>query len=119
MSPKSKHAFPCGPDEVPGLTLRDYFAAHAPAVPDWFVWHAPAHPKLEWPRLPKDAPSEDLDAVSCYENAGADLPEHLRWYAEKKEAFRYAKEMARNADQTGRVVAWRWHYATAMVAGDV
>lgn len=40
-------AFPSvdlGADVQPGMSLRDYFAAHAPAVPEWFSPDIPHQP---------------------------------------------------------------------------
>jgi len=39
ISDEGGTAFPIGPQGCidPGMTMRDYFAANAPLVPDWFL----------------------------------------------------------------------------------
>jgi hypothetical protein len=83
---------PIGADVIKdhaGMTLRDYFAAHAPAVPDWFK-HEPTSPM---PHIVagNETMREHVESKMIY-NA---------WVNEQK-AFKF--------------FAWRTFYADAMLA---
>ena len=112
-----------------GMTLRDYYAAHAPQVPPWFAWAALPEGLNITAALRQQADYnaltiQDLERLRESENDGefilADLPQHLVPIADaaNRAAFaswreRSAAEERRTAD---RFFAWRWHYADQMLA---
>lgn len=114
-----KSAFP-HPDGYEGMSLREYFAAHAPTeIPAWFHYTKP----------PKDFPKHpSLDEISTDENDPHrrevdswlqdpiyDLPEELQWFANKVKAHYDGKECWEQAAQRARYFQWRWAYADAMI----
>lgn len=117
----------CGiTEEQDGMTLRDYFAAHAPPVPYWFEPNMPGKPKLS---SAKDYPFSKaaMEAIRdwvhdpCYdveEAAGftpADVETLARFKTNQKEeiAARVKWNLTRELQKS---VQWRWQYADAMLA---
>jgi hypothetical protein len=98
-----------------GMSMRDYFAAHAPEVPDWFE-HTP--PKRELPENPK---TDELDethrktAEDWRRDPIFDLPEELEWWGDKVKAYADAKSRWQTENQIARLVQWRYVYADEMV----
>jgi len=72
--------------DVTGMTLRDWFAGQAPAVPDWFMWGEIIAQKENEPWI------------------GASNDEKNAFSAE-------IQELAMR-----RIIAWPWAYADAMIA---
>lgn len=104
------------PDQ-PGMSLRDYFAAHAPTdIPDWFKHREPVkyYPDCpHWSTLPNEDHREI--ARSWIDDPCYDLPDELRWFQEKFEAYQDAAIAWREQDALERYIQWRWHYADAML----
>lgn len=113
-----------------GATLRDYFAARAPEVPEWY---RPA-------QLPPLPPILSNQAALALQPAYAELPEHNKlqlseWMRDDswdlddavaaigkaaKDAIAAsvtARTAAGNAAETYRFIAWRWRYADLMLHG--
>lgn len=80
----SAHAEPANP----GMTLRDYFAAHAPEMPEWFQCKPP-EPNPFGSKLKGELTIEQRHEYEAW---------HARYW---QHAF----------------LAWRWHYADMMVRG--
>jgi hypothetical protein len=100
-----------------GMTLRDYFAAHAPAeIPTWFT-----HVELAktFPPMPE---VEELDethhkiAGDWRRDGCFDLPEEIAWWGEKVVAHRTGKASWEDLNRRERYVQWRWAYADMMLA---
>lgn len=86
-------AFPGAGPEYPqpkGMTLRDYFAAHAPDVPDWFKHAAPTP-------IPLVSDAAVVGDAAHYKAKA----ERNNWIDEQKAA---------------KFFAWRGFYADCMVA---
>lgn len=111
------------PVEHHGMTLREYFAAHAPGCPDWY-WPEFAVPRPK-PPDPEDyihadvnpCAKEDRKEIQGWLSYGCyDLPEHLQAFQRAHADHRNrvaAWDLMRNKN---RVVAWRWEYAELMLA---
>lgn len=102
---------------------RAYFAAHAPDVPDWFKWENPqAKPVLE--RADKVLSREayalwegrHFDVILDEEYRKKFMPE-VRAFTEHQDATQRAIDYWSMKDHLGRIAAWRWAYADAMMAG--
>jgi hypothetical protein len=102
-----------------GMNLRQYYAAHAPAeIPDWFEF-TPATPR---PAMPDkfteltDEQRNQLEGLGDWlEETQVDLEvvefaRRLQKAREETKAWHLAKE-------SGRYIAWRWHYADMMLSG--
>jgi hypothetical protein len=119
--------------EQDGMSLREYFAAHAPAVPDWFEPFAGNEPSIPskldraeaMPQVPGFAAlSQDhRNYLMAWATSGGDhwdAPEDVEVFTEaawklieQREAeIREAKQ--RLAAQ--RFFRWRWYYADQMLA---
>lgn len=101
-----------------GMSTRDYFAAHAPAMPDWFNWKNP-EPFPAAPRADKELSQEHYQQ---WQGLGDYLEDHE--VAPEVLAFRERRDdiLAKQAtwnqhDSFGKFTAWRWAYADAMVQG--
>ena len=113
-----------------GMSLRDYFAAHAPEVPPWFTWAAlpqglnitdalrlqPGYSALTLADLERLRESEhegDLELV--------DLPDHLKPIAAAaNQAARdswAARSAAEESRKAKRFFEWRWYYADQVRLG--
>ena len=121
-------AFPQGYDyinDIPlvsptGMSLRDYFAAHAPAeIPTWF-YDGFVKKEYDGPAMPDpDAVENISDRDMCIEwmrDPVFDLPEHLRRFQNAVKAHRQAMDRHRSDEHARVYIAWRWAYADAMLA---
>jgi hypothetical protein len=115
-------AFPC-PSEH-GMSLRDYFAARAPAaIPKWFVHRKPPR---DFPELPRwfeffDGEADRKSARLWLDGGDFDLAEQVtdpdrgRAFAGQVVASREGYAAWKAADVAERYFQWRWHYAAAML----
>lgn len=78
---------------VGGMTLRDYFAAHAPEMPEWF-------------KIPPTRPMPPMEF----------MPDDFDSDFEVKQAKQHRQEW-RDEQAAAALFAWRWHYADMMVRG--
>ena len=108
-----------------GMIMRDYFAAHAPPVPDAFQFQPPplqrpAEAQIDsYPEhLHKRMREWQLDG--CWELTDKNLPADdnrlLRRFDDATSAFTRACFDHAKQVELERVVAWRWHYADMMLA---
>lgn len=99
------------------ITRRDWFAAQAPAVPDWFEW-APADPMPEYPdphqRL-TDEQRGEWDGLGDWLD-DKDVDPAVLAFRDEYRAACAASTAWHNRKTLGREVAWRWHWADAMLA---
>ena len=113
--------------EAEGMSLRDYFAAHAPAEPQaWFEPTMPPYPQT--PPVPADLPEAVrcrieswcndpcYDLVGLFGNANPELLQRVQafddaWSAARKEQRAHNLEYARR-----QLVQWPWAWADAMLA---
>ncbi len=107
-------------EQLSNLTVRDYFAAEAPAeIPGWFK-HKPAAVNVpampDWRELPKDHQivAQDWLHDSCFD-LGGEIPA-LVSFQQPAEAHWKAKAEARLRDEQERYIQWRYHYASMMLA---
>jgi hypothetical protein len=99
----------------PGMSLRQYYAAHAPAVPDWFKYNhdeRPPSPHLSeltfdqavqfkmWMSL--RPPKEPLDPA-------------VKDFIERKKSSKEELDEWRDRMREAKFFAWRWHYADMMM----
>lgn len=121
-SPKSHY----GMQGELGMTLRDYFAAHAPVAPDSFQCKKPpqpARPKTVDKAFQNDRLrrlASDYRRDPCFElsEMGETLKERegLRQFQLAQDSYASACELWRKAFETYRQIEWRWFYADAMLA---
>lgn len=107
-----------------GMTLREYFAAHAPAnVPTWFQHQPPAktHGDPPMPKVPE--PPRDQAEGETYTDFTSRRAEMVEVYNAAFQALKPTRAMwvLQEAawvrrDCMARLVQWRWAYAEAMVA---
>ncbi len=99
-----------------GMSLRAWFAAHAPEVPEWFT-HVP------WPNKPTPpTPAEELAGPPPEEGA----PENYAWtarvngiyagQAKERQAYAQANILWKQADRLSCLAQWGWAYADALLA---
>jgi hypothetical protein len=133
-------AFPTPGDELvgrtDGMTLRDYFAAHAPDMP---AWYDAANPPTRYPRaMPEvDRPHDFVEWDEGDDGAGRvtrlslvarwrspepaggrvawNLPQSLAAYQAQFEAWRAARDRWDRAEAGRRYFAWRYAYADGML----
>lgn len=133
QSEQGGSAFPRGVGDRGGMTLRDYFAAHAPVeIPQWFQITdfppLPAEPAVpeglseRGAKLARDWRNDPIFELSNYA-ADNELPASdeplLAAYASAMEAWWDAKEEHGRDKEAARFFSWRWHYAAMMVRGVV
>lgn len=121
------------PRDAQGMSLRDYFAAHAPPMPDWFnvAWEpGPDRPEiidrspfLQIPRLREAvyawrkawhvpaSPPHKLTAIGETDQERAWLEEYEKWWDQYFDAC----EERRNRHERDRYFAWRFRYADQML----
>lgn len=102
---------------IGGMTLRDYFATHAPLdIPSWFE-HVP--PAKDVPPMPDhttlDAAHQQI-AISWQKDPCFDLPEEIKWFGDKVKAHRDAKAAWSDANYAARTFQWRYAFADGMLA---
>jgi hypothetical protein len=99
-----------------GYIRLHLFAMFAPAeIPEWFTGIKPAY---EGPAYPdKDALTrDDLKIVNAWLGDPIfDLPEHLKWWESKFEAWQEAQSDYRKDCWIARYFQWRWWYAEQML----
>ena len=103
----------CENHHQPGMSLRDYLAAHAPEAPDWFQPTTPPKPKSVWvhsevPGMTYDTPREALQA--CKEVHGYENDEEV---SDQNAQARRAWEDMREKE---KVLQWPYAYADAVLA---
>lgn len=101
---KNPNAFPQSSNDSNGMSLRDYFAAHAPRkIPDWF------EPKLT--PLPERDPCWEW-CEGCKSDSDCEGGKHCKELIE----FNQHTARIRKLQQVERYSKWRWHYADLMLA---
>lgn len=110
---------------VPGISRRDFFAAHAPPVADDFDLADP----LPFPPKPAsvaaydalddvrrrdftDCPDGQAEATAWYARRGA----HIDAMNADRDAWAAENRRVKAANALAREVAWRWHWADVMLA---
>ena len=95
-----------------GATMRDYFAANAPEVPDWFKYTpGPQTPRPAMPVL-QEQPEEVIKAVA---DRNKKSPAYEIW-AKLLSAHEEAVAAWHVEINAQRFFAWLWRYATLMMA---
>jgi hypothetical protein len=102
------------------VTLRDYFAMHAPAeIQTWFDFVEPTYTGTQKPKI-GSIPEDDRQDAACWlSDPCFDLDEerpHLKAFCDQARAYwnesrAWISEVAKLKN-----VAWRWAYADAMLA---
>lgn len=99
------------------LTLRDYFAVHAPDdIPGWFeatLSPATMPPMPRWQDLDK---VHQNTALSWINDGCFDLPNELEWFGKQVIRHREAHVQESQRRMHARYFQWRWHYADRMLA---
>jgi hypothetical protein len=114
----------------PPISLRNYFAAHAPEVPEWFLSSLPPQPnRLDlWTHFTspdqqywlKDFKPDEITQEKQWP-ADAKVPQSF-----KDEVTAYLAEIDKgfndihaweNQEKIRRIVEWRFYYADNMIAG--
>lgn len=103
-----------------GMTLRDYFIAHAPAEPQpWFEpvlnIAAPVMPKVP-PNLNKDESETLHDVGEGYITAVDVSSQRLREYLEARDAYTKLSHAYRKALERARYVQWPFAWADEILA---
>lgn len=117
-----KDAFP-HPEGSAGMSLREYFAAHAPDdIPEWFTHIKPEQDFPPMPDLseistdPKDPHRKlalDWQRDPCFD-LWDQVPE-LKWYADEVIAHREGRSAWEDANRRARYFQWRYAYADGMI----
>jgi hypothetical protein len=101
--------------EMPGMSLRAYFAAHAPEVPHWFEHVAPAMGFKQPPTI-EDLPEELKDAARDFlDSEEEQAPAGLEDWFEARKAGYAARAKWQSENHMARLTQWRWAYADAMM----
>lgn len=87
-----------------GMTTREYFAAHAPAQPEF--WFEPNIPMVERAELPLPHGN-----VAYKEHC-----DKCREYFKERERLDHEHDKKQSEYKMSRFVIWRWAYADAMIA---
>lgn len=95
-----------------GLTKREYFAAKAPAVPDWFIHKQPIKPQR--PQF-NGTPDDDKLIRNWHNDGFEDLPDHLQWYADEWIKYQDERQMWEKENQKARFFQWSTYYADALI----
>src|SRR6185369_16843545 len=98
-------------------TKREYFAACAPEeIPNWFKAIETGKPKApdSYRSLPDDSPHKEL-LTQWHGDPIFDLPEELKWYQEKWEAYWNEKSDWEKENARSRYFQWRWYFADQMI----
>lgn len=102
------------------MNTRDYFAAHAPAVPDWFeyvdavtLWTLPAVPTHWTPAQRKqwEGYGDYLEDKDCSPEVLAFAQEWTRL----NDLIRVENPQLIRENADGRFFAWRYYYADRMM----
>lgn len=100
-----------------GLTKREYFAAHAPEVPDWFEHKTAPFPKepKSWIDMAPDDPFKE-EARQWYQDRSYDIAsEELQWFQQAWENFWEERHIWNKQDKANRYFQWRYYYADMML----
>lgn len=115
-----------------GMSLRSYFAAHAPAVPEWFEPFTGKEPSIP-PQLQRlealqslasfaALPEEDVEYVTrwCDADGSWNLAPRLHYLITESWDLIEAREIeirrVKGLIHQTRFFKWRWHYADMMLA---
>lgn len=101
-----------------GMTLRQYYAAHAPDPPDWFEPFEIDIEKLGKP--PEIDPANDTEKFIVhrwFQDRSIAVPASLKPKLEEIAAWQKAKREAATAAIAESFFAWRWYYADMMLSG--
>lgn len=99
-----------------GMSRRDYFAARAPAAPDWFSFEAGSNPP-KYPSVEELSPALQDQAklvIGCKmkpRDAEPEVQEFMRRYRPAKAEY----DAWRRAQQEAKFFAWRFYYADQMI----
>lgn len=102
------------------LTLREYFAAHAPESPPWFDYDHPGEPQP--PEAPSTLDMAEMGMLNNARNRGT-LPRYIestqngvgKLYAQQLIAYQDAVYKWSQEAEMMLLVKWRWAYADAMM----
>lgn len=100
-----------------GLTKREYFAAHAPEVPEWFIHTEPKNPKepKSWTDMSDNDPFKEA-AREWFQYPCYDIKdEELKWFQEAWEKFWQDVKAWKAQNSMSRLKQWRYYYADAML----
>lgn len=102
-----------------GITVRDWFAAHAPTeIPRWFQYQ-PSTPRPELPDKYKeldDKQRRELEAGDGWPEEG-EASDEVVAFANRMRVAHEAQERWERKRDADRFIAWRWHYADLMIRG--
>lgn len=128
----ARSAFPCevtksgGPGGASytemhaGMDMRQYYAAHAPAVPDWFRLEREGSMPAVRPTPDSFSDDERAQLVLLYNGTlrkdAASVEVVDFWMAQSQEKF--ALDAWRNKMREKKFFAWRWHYADMMIQSE-
>ncbi len=98
-----------------GMSLRDYFAAHAPAIPEWFEHKPPARDFPKFPDWQELDPTHQQMAKNWLADPVFDLPEELAWFQAKVVKVNEARYAWNYSDKASRLFQWRYAFADAML----
>ena len=90
--------------EALGLSQRQYYAAHAPEVPEWFKYKSHPHD-----------PGEGMYVLSAHERS---LPGGMAKERELQQQRAKKHEAVVMAWRIERIAAWRFAYADAMIEAE-
>lgn len=102
----------------PGLSAREYFAAHAPAVPDWFKHQSSTSvpkvpdPEQELHPLDKSHLKQWIEGHMAIEHLSPELRAFLVRYQPAKAVF----DEWRRQSRCEKFFKWRYFYADMMIA---
>jgi hypothetical protein len=105
-------------DHTDVIARRDYFAAHAPDLPDWFVVKdLPPKPVNVLRAHAEAGKIEDKDfmVINQWARGEATLPEELEWLKDEHRLYLEQRESWERDCAALRFFVWRWHYADQMV----
>jgi hypothetical protein len=100
-----------------GLTKREYFAAHAPEIPNWFANKLSPTPKKpkSWMEI-KWSNQEETDLIrSWWSDPIFDLPEHLIWYQQEWQEYNELYNEWNRQNIIDRYFQWRIFYADNLI----
>ncbi len=100
-----------------GLSKREYFAAHAPEIPEWFTGKSldkPKEPK-HWEEMPDGSPDKRI-LMNWHRDPCYDLPDHLKYYQEAWEGHSVMMGEWDRMNVQLRYFQWRVYYADNMLA---
>lgn len=113
-----------------GMTLRQYYAAHAPEeIPEWFECDEPnrdfpAHP--DYSKVGEGLAGREREPLQTMAlelqrgeiEADGDLPPELHEFHDQLLAHRLGKDAYNRKKQMNRLTRWRLAYADAMIEAE-